>query len=220
MAQDIVAETSNIFNDEIGTGYYIAGSKVKGPTAQETIAVFYDTEAGQILFDGSNGGFNVEEGKENFPLVGITWNGASDFADYFNLGIPTQEQWTFAATGNEDWLYPWNSDQYEKFANWYFETKLLGYSYTTNLKEVFSKDTNLMNTLEIQSATPSSEIKLIGTVSDVFKRTSRNGNEYVKLTIEDEKGSIDCLFLNSRRRIRGRWENNNRLDRYLEESFQ
>ena len=107
--------------------------------------------------------------------------------------------------------------KYEKFANWYFETKLLGYSYTTNLKEVFSKDTNLMNTLEIQSATPSSEIKLIGTVSDVFKRTSRNGNEYVKLTIEDEKGSIDCLFLNSRRRIRGRWENNNRLDRYLEE---
>ena len=108
--------------------------------------------------------------------------------------------------------------KYEKFANWYFETKLLGYSYTTNLKEVFSGDRRLLNTAEIEEVQERSEVKLIGTISDTFKRTSRNGNEYIKLTIEDEKGSIDCLLLNSRRMVRGRWQNNNRLDKYLEEN--
>ena len=108
--------------------------------------------------------------------------------------------------------------KYEKFANWYFETKLLGYSYTTNLKEVFSGDRRLLNTAEIEEVQERREVKLIGTISDTFKRTSRNGNEYIKLTIEDEKGSIDCLLLNSRRMVRGRWQNNNRLDKYLEEN--
>ena len=108
--------------------------------------------------------------------------------------------------------------KYEKFANWYFETKLLGYSYSTTLKDVFSTDRSLSNTEEIKNASENSSIKLIGTISDAFKRTSRNGNEYLKITIEDEKGSADCLFMNSRRRVRGTWQNNNRLDKYLEQN--
>ena len=118
LAQNIVAESSTIFNDETGTGYFISGNEVKGPKGEDEFSVFYDTEAGQILFDGSNGGFNVEGGKESFPVVGITWNGATDFADYFELDIPTQDQWTFAARGSEDWMYPWNSNTYESFANY------------------------------------------------------------------------------------------------------
>ena len=106
--------------------------------------------------------------------------------------------------------------KYEKFANWYFETKLLGYSYTTSLQQVFSQDAHLSNTSQIKAQTTRGEVKLIGTVSDSFKRTSRNGNDYLKLSIEDEKGSIECLFMNSRRRVRGVWQNNNRLDRYIE----
>ena len=108
--------------------------------------------------------------------------------------------------------------KYEKFANWYFETKLLGYSYSTNLKEVFSSDRALLNTEEVKKMEQNSEVKLIGTISDAFKRTSKNGNDYLKITIEDERGSLDCLLMNSRRRVRGSWQNNNRLDRYLNEN--
>tara|TARA_B100000214_G_scaffold263865_1_gene195253 strand:- start:1133 stop:2131 length:999 start_codon:yes stop_codon:yes gene_type:complete len=107
--------------------------------------------------------------------------------------------------------------KYEKFANWYFETKLLGYSYTTRLKEVFSTDSLLLDTKECEKAKVQSEIKLIGTVYDVFKGTSRNGNEYARLSIQDEVGQINGLFMNSRRRVRGAWRANNRLDDYLSE---
>ena len=86
------------------------------------------------------------------------------------------------------------------------------------MKEVFSSDRALSNTSEIKNAQQNSDLKLIGTISDAFKRTSRNGNDYLKISIEDEKGSMDCLFMNSRQRVRGSWRNNNRLDKYLEEN--
>ena len=108
--------------------------------------------------------------------------------------------------------------KYEKFANWYFETKLLGYSYTTTLKSVFKGDRLLCNSEEVREIERRGEYKFIGTVEDAFKSTSRNGNQYLKLTVGDEAGSISGLFMNSRRRGRGgQWVNNNRLDKYLEE---
>ena len=107
--------------------------------------------------------------------------------------------------------------KYEKFANWYFETKLLGYSYTTRLKEVFASDRFLINSDEALKVQRNAEVKFIGTVEDCFKGTSRNGNEYLKLTMGDECGSIQGLFMNSRRPMRGgRWVSNNRLDKYIE----
>ena len=107
--------------------------------------------------------------------------------------------------------------KYEKFANWYFETKLLGYSYTTPLREVFASDRLLIDSQSALEANRNTEIKFIGTVEDCFKNTSRNGNQYFKLLIGDEVGAIEGLFMNSRRPGRGgRWVANNRVDRYLE----
>ena len=107
--------------------------------------------------------------------------------------------------------------KYEKFANWYFETKLLGYSYTTKLREVFASDPLLIDSQSAERVSQNTEIKFIGTVEDAFKGTSRNGNQYIKLSIGDEIGTIDGLFMNSRRPSRGgRWVLNNRLDKYLD----
>jgi len=41
--------------------------------------------------------------------------------------------------------------------------------------------------------------KFIGVVEDCIKRTSRNGNKYMKLSISDEYGRYDAMLLNSRR---------------------
>ncbi len=108
-AQNIVAESTTQFSDQVGTGYFVSGTKVKGVIDLEESITYYDSEVGEVLFDGNSGGFSVESGKENFPLVGITWNGAVDFANFFEFNIPTQDQWSFAAKGPEDWIYPLNS---------------------------------------------------------------------------------------------------------------
>jgi len=90
--------------------------------------------------------------------------------------------------------------QYESFANWYFETSLLGYSHSSNLKTCFKDSYNSLNdTRDLARMESDDKGKFIGVVEDCIKRTSRNGNKYMKLSISDEFGKFDAMLLNSRR---------------------
>ena len=64
--------------------------------------------------------------------------------------------------------------KYEGFANWYFETKLLGYSYTARLKDVFSSGKDLQDTESIHDLPRNADFKFVGKVDDFIKRTSKN----------------------------------------------
>ena len=99
--------------------------------------------------------------------------------------------------------------QYETFANWYFETELLGYSHSSNLKTCFTDSYNsLKDSRDLQIMEADDKGKFIGVVEDCIKRTSRNGNKYMKISITDEYGRYDAMLLNSRR--------GNFYDRYFE----
>ena len=91
--------------------------------------------------------------------------------------------------------------KYESFANWYFENKLLGYSPSCNLKEVFrSSDSRLNNSLYFESMELNSCAKFIGSVEESYKKRSQNNNLYIKIMLSDELGSIPCLLMDTRRR--------------------
>ena len=96
---------------------------------------------------------------------------------------------------------------FEKFANWYFENQLLGYSYTHTLRDVFKNEAgNLMNCYEVCSTETNEGVKFVGVVKDCSRRlVSRNNNRYIRLTMADELGRIDCMFFDPK------------LERYLEE---
>jgi DNA-directed DNA polymerase III PolC len=99
--------------------------------------------------------------------------------------------------------------EYESFANWYFETELLGYSHSCNLKECFvDAYQSLCDSRDLHVMQADDKGKFIGVVEDCIKRTSRNGNKYMKLSIADEYGRYDAMLLNSRR--------GNYYDRYFE----
>jgi len=84
---------------------------------------------------------------------------------------------------------------HELFANWYFENKLLGYSYTCKLNSIFKSSGHLIkDSFDFRSLSKDESDVFIGTVSDVIKRKSRNGNPYVKLTMTDEVGSMDIMM--------------------------
>jgi len=90
--------------------------------------------------------------------------------------------------------------EYEDFANWYFETELLGYSHSSNLKSCFVDSYNsLKDSRDLRVMDSDEKGKFIGVVEDCIKRTSRNGNKYMKLSIADEFGRYDAMLLNSRR---------------------
>ncbi len=99
--------------------------------------------------------------------------------------------------------------EYENFANWYFETELLGYSHSSNLKTCFTDNYNsLKDSRDLRVMESNDKGKFIGVVADCIKRTSQNGNKYMKLSITDEFGKYDAMLLNSRR--------GNFYDRYFE----
>ena len=89
--------------------------------------------------------------------------------------------------------------KYEDFANWFFEKKLLGYSYSVKLKSVFSKDKPLMNSYEVESSENNERVYMVGVVEDCFKRQSRNGNKYARFELSDELGFINGILLDTTR---------------------
>ena len=109
--------------------------------------------------------------------------------------------------------------KHERFANWSFETQLLGYSYSENLRNVFAvKSGELADSLYFDALEGRQTMKFVGVVDDCFKRKSKNNNEYMKLMLSDEKGVVPCMMTN--RRVRGPqgWRADNKLDQFIAEN--
>jgi DNA polymerase III alpha subunit len=88
---------------------------------------------------------------------------------------------------------------HNKYANWYFEEKLLGYSYSYNIREIFSYGEDFHSADSVKDLEPRASLKFVGSLTDIIKRTSRNGNKYARLTMQDETGVLEGLFLDSER---------------------
>lgn len=90
-------------------------------------------------------------------------------------------------------IYDMNK-KYERFANWFFEKRLLGYSYTYKLKEVFNQDEHerLFTTYEVSQAQLRDAVKMVGVVKEARKKVSRAGRPYLLIKIADEYGQTVC----------------------------
>lgn len=95
-------------------------------------------------------------------------------------------------------IYNQNSKS-ESFANWYYEKKLLGYTYNKNLKEIFSeKRENLKYIYDLAEEPINSKIAFVGQIEEVYSGVSKNEKKtrYVRLKISDETSSISVLIFN------------------------
>lgn len=98
-------------------------------------------------------------------------------------------------------IYEMNKEHI-KYANWFFEEKLLGYSYSYNIRQVFSYEGDFHSADTVKDLNERSNIKFVGVLTDIMRRTSRNGNKYARLTMQDEGGILEGLFLDSNRDAR------------------
>lgn len=95
-------------------------------------------------------------------------------------------------------IYEKNKEHLE-FANWFFERKYLGYSHSTEIKKVFQNSDNLYNSLELKSVPNNDRVKFVGVVLDCVSRTSRNGNKYMRVEVQDDFGKVNFMLTNNRR---------------------
>ncbi len=70
-----------------------------------------------IEFDGKT--FTVKPGRENHPVVQVTWFGAKAFCDFFGWRLPTEIEWEKAARGTDTRSYPWGDEITPAHANYY-----------------------------------------------------------------------------------------------------
>lgn len=93
-----------------------------------------------------------------------------------------------------------HNKKYDKFSRWWYETSLLGYSYSYELKECFQDEFGILNDVgELEEMPDRAQFKIVGVVDDFFVRTSANGNKYMMLIVSDNKSSQRFLFMDNRR---------------------
>jgi len=99
-------------------------------------------------------------------------------------------------------IYELNSRS-ESFANWFYEKSLLGYTYGTTLKDIFSeKRQELMYVNEIEDMPMDSRMVFIGRVEgkpyNGVSRTAKK-SQYLRLEVADETGKMKVMIFNQKK---------------------
>jgi DNA polymerase-3 subunit alpha len=97
-------------------------------------------------------------------------------------------------------IYNQNSKS-ESFANWYYEKRLLGYTYEKSLRDIFiEKKEDLMTISQILDLPVNSKVAFVAEIMDSYSGTSKNEKKtrFLRLNTADETGNINVLLFNDK----------------------
>ncbi len=83
-----------------------------------------------------------------------------------------------------------------KLSAYLHEKKLLGYSYSTTIKDIFVKDNpKLLNCREVKDLIEKSPVQIVAEVKEIKKGMTKTGKPYMKLFLVDETSETQSMIL-------------------------
>tara|TARA_R110002051_G_scaffold87914_1_gene155012 strand:- start:5094 stop:7652 length:2559 start_codon:yes stop_codon:yes gene_type:complete len=162
--------------------------------------------------------------KRNFSKIGERFgynilNAISEVIEKETLGddnrpIMAEKRFKTFKTKFDQYKKIYNQNRkHEMFAKWRYETSLLGYSYSHNLRDCFiDRFDSLQDLRDIEDLSERENFQVVGEIKDFFTRTSVNGNKYMILSLCDNTATKNFLFMdNSREEKLTNFLQNNKL---------
>lgn len=121
---------------EVTNAQYAAFLNAAGVTFENGFGYYQTTAAGRqkLIQEDSwglkydNGAWKPQDGKDDFPVIYVTWYGADEFARWAGGSLPTEAQWEYACRGGQEQSLPFGIGDGTKLvagmANYYIQ-----YSY-------------------------------------------------------------------------------------------
>lgn len=176
---------------------------------------FVDKDRCRMVLEAQTFNILTEREKRNFIAIGENFNydileSISNCVKTSALGddnkkIFSEKRFQTFKTKYQPYreIYDQNK-QHIKYANWYFETKLLGYSYSQNIRDVFKSNSSshFISSHELIELQNNASVCCVGSVVDCVSRTSSNGNKYARIDIADERGNISLLLMDNSRELK------------------
>lgn len=149
---------------------------------------YLNMDSADIQISDTNGNFIAEAGKENFPVIAVSWFGAKAYAEYYGGRLPTEAEWEFAAKGG---------------------ASSVGYIYSgsNTIDDVAWYTTNSGNTKHPVGTKSANELGIHDMSGNVWEWTNDwyDANYYSSSSSNDPQGPASGT---SRVRRGGNWNNN------------
>ena len=172
------------------------------------------TNRTRMVLEAQSFNLLTDREKRNFSKIGERFgydilNAISEVLEKQTLGddnkpIMSQKRFkTFRAKFDKYKKIYNQNKKHEMFAKWRYESSLLGYSYSHNLRECFQdRFSSLTDLKEIEYLVDRQNFQVVAEVKDFFTRTSQNGNKYMMLSVSDNTATKTFLFMDNQREAR------------------